>query len=133
MKKLILLSILFIVGCEESTPTESSVHPLVGIWNVTEITMTLGSVSQTITLEGNDSATIIFGENNTASITSTIDSESSADSGTWSVTGSYITVISSDADTEIWTYSISGNILILIIEETEDGVTMELEYKCEKQ
>ena len=132
MKKLILIALL-IVGCEKDTPTESSVHPLVGIWNVTEVTVTEGSVAQTITIEGNDSATIIFGENNTASITSTIDGETSADSGTWSVTGNYITVIISDADTEIWTYSISGNILTLIMEEAEDGVTTVLEYKCEKQ
>ena len=132
MKKLILIALL-IVGCEKDTPTESSVHPLVGIWNVTEITMTEGSVSQTFTIDGNDSFTIIFGENNTASMTSTIDGESSADSGTWSATGNYITVITTDADTEIWTYSISGNILTITLEEAEDGVTTLFEYKCEKQ
>ena len=131
MKKLILIALL-IVGCEKDTPTESSVHPLVGIWNVTEVTVTEGSVSQTMTIEGNDSATIIFSADNTASITSTFDGETNTDSSTWSVTGNYITVIT-DGDTEIWTYSISGNILTLIIEEAEDGVTTVLEYKCEKQ
>ena len=132
MKKLVLIALL-IVGCEKDTPTESSVHPLVGVWNVLEVTVTEGSVSQTTTLEGNNSATIIFGEDKTASITSTIDGETSVDSGTWSATGNFITVITTDEDTEIWNYSISGNILTLIIEEAEDGVTMVLEYKCEKQ
>ena len=42
MKKIIIISILFIVGCEESTPTESSVHPLVGIWEAIEGTTSDG-------------------------------------------------------------------------------------------
>ena len=34
MKKLLLI-ILLIIGCAKDTPTESSVHPLIGIWEST--------------------------------------------------------------------------------------------------
>ena len=45
MKKLILLSILLIVGCDKnstegSNSTESSVHPLVGVWEFVQAVYT---------------------------------------------------------------------------------------------
>ena len=110
MKKLLFI-VLLIVGCDNNS-TESSVHPLVGIWETTEVTF-------------------IFGEDETLTFTSIIEGEIETDSGTWSATGNKLTVVM-DEKTTVCDYSISGNILILTFEETEDGVTTISEYKCEK-
>ena len=34
MKKLILLSILIIIGCDNSTEPEDYIHPIVGVWDL---------------------------------------------------------------------------------------------------
>ena len=133
MKK-ILLFVVLIVGCDESSLTESSVHPLVGVWETTEFTVTQENLSQTVTLDETMSITLIFGEDKIFSVTSTINGETTAVSHTWSATENKLTTIdNADGETEVNDYSISGNILTITFEEIEDGVTTTTEFKCEKQ
>jgi len=130
MKKLIFI-VLLIVGCDNNS-TESSVHPLVGVWETTEVTFTEGNDSSIEIMDENISITFIFGEDETLTFTSIIEGETETDSGTWSATGNKLTVVM-DGKTTVCDYSISGNILTLTFEETEDGVTTISEFKCEKQ
>ena len=52
MKKLLILALL-VVGCEKDTPTESSVHPLVGVWKGLGFTRTFGEFTQIASFESN--------------------------------------------------------------------------------
>ena len=123
MKKLILLSILFIVGCDNST--ESSVDPLVGVWEGTEMTVSNDEMSETYQLNDPTSdlgtITYIFGADGIYSNTSVSSYGTESDSGTWSSTGGKLTIID-DEGTEIMDYTLSGN--TLTISMVEDGLTI---------
>ena len=137
MKKVLLLAIVLIIGCDNST--ESSVHPLVGIWEGTEITINFTSGEQNGTSvtspmgENTQMGTItwIFGADGVASMTS----GDGTDSGTWSATGNKLTLLSIE-ETTIIDYSISGNILTMFMEYdgTPDGeIRFTSEMKFTKQ
>ena len=121
MKKLILLSILFIAGCDNNS-TQSSVNPLVGIWEVSEITMTVEGT--TITMELNDPTlymgptTYIFGADGVLSTTSVSSYGTESNTGTWSSTGGTLTLIG-DEHTEVIDFTISGNTLTFTGEDTD--------------
>ena len=123
MKKLILLSILFIVGCDNST--ESSVDPLVGVWEGTEMTVSNDEMSETYQLNDPTSdlgtITYIFGADGIYSNTSVSSYGTESDSGTWSSTGGKLTLMDGDNYTEVIDLTISGNTLTLSF--VEDGVT----------
>ena len=126
MKKLILLSILFIAGCDNNS-TQSSVNPLVGIWEASEMTMTLEGT--TITMELNDptsdigTMTYIFGADGVFTTTSVSSYGTENDNGTWSSTGGKLTLFDEE-DTVVLDYTISGNTLTFTGLETEDGFTL---------
>ena len=142
MKKVLLLAIVLIVGCaseDDGSPTGSSVHPLVGVWEITEMTLnyTSGELNGT-------SITVPFGENTQmgtgtwifrADGVASMTSGDGTDSGTWSATGNKLTLISTE-ETAINDYSISGNILMIVDEYdgTADGeVSFTSEMKFIKQ
>ena len=139
MKKVLLLAIVLIVGCDNSSSTGSSVHTLVGIWEGTEITISytsgeLNGTSVTVPIGENTqmgTVTWIFGADGVVSMTSADET----DSGTWSATGNKLTLISTE-ETAINDYSISGNILMIVDEYdgTADGeVSFTSEMKFIKQ
>ena len=123
MKRLIVLSVLFIVGCDNST--EPTVDPLVGIWEGTEMTVSNDQTSITYQLNDptSDAGTItyIFGEDGVFSNTSISSSGTESYSGTWSSTGGKLTMID-DEGTEVLDFTISGN--TLTISMVEDGVNI---------
>ena len=126
MKKLILLSILFIAGCDKNS-TESSVNPLVGIWEASE--MTMSAEGTTVTMEYNDptsdigTMTYIFGADGVFTTTSVSSYGTENDNGTWSSTGGKLTLFDEE-DTVVLDYTISGNTLTFTGLETEDGFTL---------
>ena len=136
MKKVLLLAIVLIVGCDNSSSTGSSVHTLVGIWEGTEITISytsgeLNGTSVTVPIGENTqmgTVTWIFGADGVVSMTSADET----DSGTWSATGNKLTLISTE-ETTIFDYSISGNILTIFNEydgtaDGEDSFTSEIKF-----
>ena len=132
MKKLIALSLLlFIIGCDNSTGSES-VHPLVGTWEITEITATSGSQSVTLTADDDNNQTFIFNAVGTYSYVTEMDGEYSSGNGTWSTTDNNITFIE-DGETSILSYSVSGGILTLTSSDTTDGITTTLVQIFQKQ
>ena len=109
MKKLILILIIgmLFVGCEKDSPTESSVHPLVGVWNQTEYTTSSGTTA----LDENMISTYIFNEDNTYYY----DSIDWDELGTWSTNDNKLTTIDTERDDFIIRdYSISGDVLTMI-------------------
>ena len=105
MKKLLIIALLF-VGCEKDSPTESSVHPLVGVWNQTEYTTSNGTTA----LDENMISTYIFNEDNTYNY----DSIDWDELGTWSTNDNKLTTIDTERnDSIIRDYSISGDVLTM--------------------
>ena len=129
MKKL-LLPILLIVGCDNAT--ESSVDPLVGTWEITEITATSGSQSSTLTADDDNNQIQIFNEDGTYSYTGEIDGEIDSGNGTWSTNSNKLTMIE-DGETMVMDYSITGDVVTISITDTTDGETVTVEIKLKKQ
>ena len=142
MKKLLLI-LLLIVGCEEST-TESSVDPLVGIWEGVEITSVGNGTTIIISLGENTqfgSVTWILGSDGVASVTSTdSDGTEETDNGIWSATGNKLTIIKEaktyiddnitinyEEETTIYDFSLNGDILEIF--ELENGVETTLKFE----
>ena len=126
MKKLILLSILFIAGCDNNS-TQSSVNPLVGIWNGSEMTIIM--LGTTVTTELNDptsdigTITYIFGADGVFTTTSVTSFGTVSDNGTWSSTGGKLTLMGNE-ETSVLDFTISGNTLTMNSEDNEDGIPM---------
>mgnify|MGYP001178997369 CR=1 FL=1 len=130
MKKTLLLIIaLFIVGCDNnSTEPEDDVHPLVGVWNQIEYTISDNNTSTTTTLDENTISTYIFNEDNTY-IYDSIDWD---ELGTWSTNENKLTTVDIERDDFIIRdYSISGDILTMIeaFVLNEEPATYETKWK----
>ena len=137
MKKLMILSILFIAGCDNNS-TQSSVNPLVGIWEASEMTMSIEGMA--ITIELNDptsdigTVTYIFGADGVFTTTSVSSYGTESENGTWSSTGGKLTLIDiDDEETSVYDFTISGNTLTLTGEDNEDGIPMTYSITLIKQ
>ena len=123
MKKLLLI-ILLIVGCDNST--EPGVNPLVGIWEGTELKITQGGGTQETYQMGEDTdigtVTYIFGVDGIYSHTSVSSNGIVNSSGTWSSAGGKLTLVYGDK-TDIMDFTLSGNILTHTTEINEDDMT----------
>ena len=146
MKKLLLIALL-IVGCGDKNSTESSVHPLVGVWSLTEVKRTYNG-------EGfigiaDESYYIIFTISSDGSFRweeydyTGFGSEETL-AGEWSIANSNeFTMITQVDDpdhdeiieyTDIMYYTLDTNTLIISnIEEYEHGVTDGMYFTFQKQ
>ena len=123
--------VLFLSNCDKSS-TESTVDPLVGIWEQTEMTMTMGTTVVTTVSDDDNNQTTIFNEDGTFSYTGKSDGETDSGNGTWSTNGNKLTTID-DGETMVLDYSITGDGVTVSLSDTTDGVTVTVEIKCKKQ
>ena len=123
--------VLFLSNCDKSS-TESTVDPLVGIWEQTEMTMTMGTTVVTVVPDDDNNQTMIFNEDGTFSYTGEIDGEIDTGNGTWSTNSNKLTMIE-DGETTVMDYSITGNVVTISITDTSDGETVTVEIKYTKQ
>ena len=123
--------VLFLSNCDKSS-TESTVDPLVGIWEQTEMTMTMGTTVVTTVSDDDNNQTMIFNEDGTFSYTGEIDGEIDSGNGTWSTNSNKLTMIE-DGETTVMDYSITGNVVTISITDTSDGETVTVEIKYTKQ
>ncbi len=122
MFSLFILSILFTIGCEDEKET-SDTNPLVGVYNMTSISIELQTTpTQTLTFnhDGTDNYLVfILGDDGVYSLQGKIDGVDGSEGGTWSDTGNKLTLIPSDGDTEIWDFTLTGNNLVMTRTEPE--------------
>ena len=117
MKKLILLSILFIVGCEETLEPSNEVHPLVGIWSGMEreyYTVNQGDTSTVRSDSINGSWT--FKDDFTFSGWNETSYDDISYTGSWNVIQNQLTitlVIGEESEISIYDYIINNNNLAL--------------------
>ena len=134
LSTLLVFSFLFTIGCEDDDATES--NPLVGVYNMVSYAISASGITLTEgSADANNSLVMILAEDGVWSIQGTIDGESNSQSGTWSSTGSSLTIIYEDEEdgtqTEIWTYTLSGDDMSMSITDAEDGFT--ITYNWDKE
>ena len=131
MKKLLYplfaLLILFTVGCGDDDATTDDTNPLVGVWEMTTVSILIETepFPQTITYnsDANNNETMILAEDGTYSSSGILDGDSFSNSGSWSSTSNKLTIIE-DGETLgieielIFDFSISGSTLTLIGSDT---------------
>ena len=121
--KILLFSLMVFMGCEDDKASESDpVNPLVGVWEMASASILIQSnPSQTLTItaDANNSETMVLGEDGTYSYSGKIDEVSESGSGSWSSTGSKLTIMEDGEDTIIIDFSISGSTLTTSLTEPE--------------
>ena len=131
LSMLLVFSFLFTIGCEDDDATES--NPLVGVYNMLSYSVSGDGMNITQDADANNSLTLVLSEGGTYSLQGTIDGDSNSESGTWSTTGSSLTLIYEDAEegtvTSIFSYTLSGNNMTFSI--TVEGITVT--YNWEKE
>ena len=137
LSTLLVFSFLFTIGCEDDEATDDATesNPLVGVYNMVSYAVSGDGINVTVDADANNSLVMILAEDGVWSIQGTIDGESNSQSGTWSSTGSSLTIIYEDEEdgtqTEIWTYTLSGDDMSMSITDAEDGFT--ITYNWDKE
>ena len=128
MKKYLIILLLpllvFTISCEDDNDSSTS-NPLVGVWEMTSVVITIQSNPiQSVTYIANDSTndiTLILGADGTYSTTGQLNGSNNTFGGTWSSTGNKITIFETSPETltEIYDYILSGNNLKMTITQPE--------------
>jgi|TARA_Y100000310_G_C20261061_1_gene613654 hypothetical protein len=138
MFSLFILSILFTIGCEDEKET-SDTNPLVGVYNMTSISIELQTTpTQTLTYnhDGTDNyLVLVLGDDGVYSLQGKIDGEDGSEGGTWSDTGNKLTLIPSDGETDIFDFTLTGNNLVMTLTfpETNDEYGYVMTYNFTKE
>ena len=132
LSMLLVFSFLFTIGCDDDEATDET-NPLVGVYNMVSYSVSGDGLNITQEADANNSLVFVLSEGGTYSFQGTLDGESNSESGTWSTTGSTLTLITEDVEdgtvTSIFSYTLSGNDMTMTIDE--EGLT--LTYNWEKE
>ena len=132
LSMLLVFSFLFTIGCGDDEATDET-NPLVGVYNMVSYSVSGDGLNITQEADANNSLVFVLSEGGTYSLQGTIDGESNSESGTWSTTGSTLTLITEDVEdgtvTDIFSYTLSGNDMTMTIDE--EGLT--ITYNWEKE
>ena len=129
---LLVFSFLFTIGCDDDEATDET-NPLVGVYNMVSYSVSGDGLNITQEADANNSLVFVLSEGGTYSFQGTIDGDSNSETGTWSTTGSTLTLITEDVEdgtvTDIFSYTLSGNDMTMTIDE--EGLT--ITYNWEKE
>ena len=129
---LLVFSFLFTIGCDDDEATDET-NPLVGVYNMVSYSVSGDGLNITQEADANNSLVFVLSEGGTYSFQGTIDGDSNSETGTWSTTGSTLTLITEDVEdgtvTSIFSYTLSGNDMTMTIDE--EGLT--ITYNWEKE
>ena len=132
LSMLLVFSFLFTIGCGDDEATDET-NPLVGVYNMVSYSVSGDGLNITQEADANNSLVFVLSEGGTYSVQGSIDGESNSESGTWSTTGSTLTLITEDVEdgtvTDIFSYTLSGNDMTMTIDE--EGLT--ITYNWEKE
>ena len=132
LSMLLVFSFLFTIGCDDDEATDET-NPLVGVYNMVSYSVSGDGLNITQEADANNSLVLVLSEGGTYSFQGTLDGESNSETGTWSTTGSTLTLITEDVEdgtvTDIFSYTLSGNDMTMSFDS--DGVTVT--YNWEKE
>ena len=128
---ILLIVILFVLSCDDDSPSKPNASDLIGTWVLTK--MTVGG-NEYNPVEMGFSVTIIFNSDGTFQSTEIDGEETTVDTGTWSTSGNTLTITSTeDGVTISGPYSVAGNKLTITITDEEDGELITYIYEFTKQ
>lgn len=132
---ILAIAAFFLMSCDDDSPSKPGTGGLVGTWVLTKITV-ISSAGE-FSYDPEDmgySVTVVLNSDNTFQATEEDEEEgTSVETGTWSASGSTLTITSSDGETVSGTYSIKGNKLTITITEEEEGETYTIIQEFTKQ
>ena len=132
LSMLLVFSFLFTIGCDDDEATDET-NPLVGVYNMVSYSVSGDGLNITQEADANNSLVFVLSEGGTYSLQGTIDGESNSETGTWSTTGSTLTLITEDVEdgtvTDIFSYTLSGNDMTMTLDD--EGLT--ITYNWEKE
>ena len=132
LSMLLVFSFLFTIGCDDDEATDET-NPLVGVYNMVSYSVSGDGLNITQEADANNSLVLVLSEGGTYSFQGTLDGESNSETGTWSTTGSTLTLITEDVEdgtvTDIFSYTLSGNDMTMTIDENVFIIT----YNWEKE
>ena len=132
LSMLLVFSFLFTIGCDDDEATDET-NPLVGVYNMVSYSVSGDGLNITQEADANNSLVFVLSEGGTYSFQGTLDGESNAETGTWSTTGSTLTLVTEDVEdgtvTDNFSYTLSGNDMTMTIDE--EGLT--ITYNWEKE
>ena len=132
LSMLLVFSFLFTIGCDDDEATDET-NPLVGVYNMVSYSVSGDGLNITQEADANNSLVLVLSEGGTYSFQGTLDGESNSETGTWSTTGSTLTLITEDVEdgtvTDIFSYTLSGNNMTMSL--TDEGLT--ITYNWEKE
>ena len=133
LSMLLVFSFLFTIGCDDDEATDET-NPLVGVYNMVSYSVSSDGFDSTQVADANNSLVFVLSEGGTYSLQGTIDGDSNSESGTWSTTGSTLTLITeNDEDgtvTDIFSYTLSGNDMTMV---GSAGGDFTITYNWEKE
>ena len=110
LSMLLVFSFLFTIGCDDDEATDET-NPLVGVYNMVSYSVSGDGLNITQEADANNSLVLVLAEGGTYSFQGTLDGESNSETGTWSTTGSTLTLITEDVEdgtvTDIFSYTLS--------------------------
>ena len=127
---LLVLSILFTIGCEDDDVSDS--NPLVGVYNLVSYSISGDGVSVNQDADSNNNLFFILADDGIYSYDGGLEGNTITDSGTWAATGSKLTFIYEDNGetlTDIWDYTLSGDNLTMIM----SGLNQTFTYNWDKE
>ena len=136
LSTLLVFSFLFTIGCEDDEATDDATepNPLVGVYNMVSYSVSGDGFDSTQVADANNSLVFVLSEGGTYSLQGTIDGDSNSESGTWSTTGSTLTLITENDDdgtvTDIFSYTLSGNDMTMV---GSAGGDFTITYNWEKE
>ena len=132
LSMLLVFSFLFTIGCDDDEATDET-NPLVGVYNMVSYSVSGDGLNITQEADANNSLVLVLSEGGTYSFQGTLDGESNSETGTWSTTGSTLTLITEDVEdgtvTDIFSYTLSGNDMTMTFDD--EGLT--ITYNWEKE
>ena len=132
LSMLLVFSFLFTIGCDDDEATDET-NPLVGVYNMVSYSVSGDGLNITQEADANNSLVFVLSEGGTYSFQGTLDGESNSETGTWSTTGSTLTLITEDVEdgtvTDIFSYTLSGNDMTMTFDD--EGLT--ITYNWEKE
>lgn len=134
MKRLlIILPVIFLMmACEDNKQNEDDINPLIGAWELTTLSVSMGNLTVDVPIGDDNNETIVIYEDGSFNNQGVLDGESFSGNGTWSSTTTTLTLIE-EGETVIFNYSITGSTLTVDYSQTEEGVTYNIEATYTKQ
>ena len=129
LSMLLVFSFLFTIGCEDDKATD-----LVGVYNMVSYSVIGDGINIAREADANNSLVFVLSEGGTYSLQGMWDGSSHSESGTWSTTGSTLTLITENDDdgtvTDIFSYTLSGNDMTMV---GSAGGDFTITYNWEKE